>query len=427
MRGKLLSALSVSLVCILSGCGNAAQSSVPVLPQYSTESRVIGSTAESSEISETVNENGFYPEQPEQPAVTPNDEGYKRQDEAFTGFSGIPDITETPKLGNTQQNLTSCPSYCGLVCNNNGDVYYTALGYDNFLHRKKNGTDEVFLEKTVWGINIINGQMYCIMSTENPVQNYPGYKGGDIYRVDLDAGEMSLVLATKARGLAAFEDRLCFIYGSDDRGTVYSRVYECGLDGENIIERDGAFLGFVGEYYIGFDGFGENSCLINEKTDEKFRFTGSNMVYNFTVEDGYGYYQSGGTGLYRLDIKTGEAIPMMPDESFNNITYNTAPNKTVTYSAKGHYIGGHYILDGNAYLVDQEYAFKVSPDGETEIYLTPLKPGTGWFYIGLFGDGGKLYSMKYNLSLKRYKLVELQFTDEEIYDGIKTVKEFDLL
>ena len=47
--------------------------------------------------------------------------------------------------------------------------------------------------------------------------------------------------------------------------------------------------------------------------------------------------------------------------------------------------------------------------------------------MGLFYDNEKIYSIKYNLDLEQYKLVEVQFTDEEFAEGIKTLKEIELL
>lgn len=420
--------LSVLMVCIFAGCNGENEPAPPTLPQYGTESQS-GTIPEQTTVpeSEPQNENGFYPVEREQPVVSPDDEAYLRRDNTFTGFSGVEILSETPKLGNSQQNLTGYATYYGIVCADGDDVYYTALGYDNFLHKKSGGTDEVFLEKTVWGINIIGGQMYCIMNSEAPVQNLQSYSSGDLYRVDLETGEMSLLLATKATSLAAFEDRLCFIYDNGLNDTFYNRVYECDLNGENITEHDGAFLGFIGEYSVGFDEFGQNSCLIHETTGEKIRFTDSNLIYNFTTEGKYCYYQSGGAGFYRLDPSSGETIPMMPDKSFNTITYKVSETETVTHKTGGHFIGGHYILDGNAYLVDEEFAFRVTPDNKTEVYHTPLTASLGWHYTSLFGDGEILYSVKCNLSLKQYKLVGLQFTDEEYAEGIKTVKEIELL
>lgn len=415
---------------VLTGCTGEGKHVTPDLPQYGTESRsstIMEQTTDYAAEDEPRNENGFYPVEREQPAISPDDENHPRSDDSFTGFSGIEDLSETPRLGNTQQNLTGCPAYCGLVCADGDTVYYTALGYDNFLHKKTTQKDEVFLEKTVWGINIIDGQMYCIMNSTNPIQELSPYSHGALYRVDLKTGEMSLILATRACALAAMENKLCFIYDNGLNDTFYNRVYECDLNGENIAEREGAFLGFIGEYYVGFDEFGQNSCLIHEITEEKLRFTDSNSVYNFTTEDGYCYYQSGGSGFYRLDPNTGKNVPMMPDESFNTITCEISETKTETYKTKGHFIGGHYILDGNAYLINQDFAFKVAPDGETEIYHTPLESGKGWYYTGLFGDGETLYAVKTNLELKRYMLIELQFTDEEFSEGIKTVKEIELL
>lgn len=422
----LLSAFAVSL---LTSCAGASDPAAPVLPQYAAESKS-GTTAEQPTAAdpEYRNENGFYPIEREQPAISSGDENHPKTSDSFTGFSGIELLSEAPKSGNSQQNLTGCPAYCGIICADADVVYYTALGYDNFLHRKKDGKDEVFLEKNVWGINIIDGQMYCIMNSETPVQNLPPYSHGDLYRIDLETGEQSLILATKAVALAAFEDRLCFIYDNGLNDTLYNRVYECSLNGENITEHDGAFLGFIGEYFVGFDQFGQNSCLINEKTGEKIRFTDSNIVYNFTVEGKYCYFQSGGSGFYRLDPKNGETIPMMPDKSFDNITYKVSETETVTHKTNGHFIGGHYILNGSAYLVFDEFAFKVSPDGKTEVYHTPsLFSEQGWYYDGLFCDGEMLYTVKCNYDLKRYKLVGLQFTDEEFAKGIKTVKEIELL
>lgn len=419
--------LSVFIVYILTGCSGESKPIAPSLPQYGTESKTNTITEQTTiPESEPRNENGFYPVEREQPMISLDDENYPRTNDSFTGFSGIENLSETPKLGNSQQNLT--PSlYCGLICRDGDTVYYTALGYDNFLHRKKDGKDEVFLEKTVWGINIIDGQMYCITNSEIPVQNLPTKSYGDLYRVDLETGEMSLILATKALSLVVFVDRLRFVYDNELNDTFYNRVYECGLNGENITQCDGAFLGFIGEYAIGFDEFGQNSCLIQETTGKKTRFTDSNLVYNFTVDNGYCYYQSGGSVFYRLDPNNGESIPMMPDESFKTISYKVSETETMIYKTNAQYIGGHYILNGNAYLVFDEFAFRVTPDGETEVYHTPLKTGLGWYYVGLFGDEEKLYSVKYNLTLKQYKLVEIQFTDEEYAEGIKTVKEIELL
>lgn len=427
---KLLALLTLStfILSILTGCSGNGESDVPILPQYGAESQS-GAVADQGAPSEAgfQNKNGFYPAEREQPLISSDNENDLGTDDSFTGFSGIENLSETPRLGNTQQNLTGCPAYCGIVCADGETVYYTALGYDNFLHRKKDGKDEIFLEKTVWGINIIGGQMYCIMNSENPVQSLSLYSGGDLYRVDPETGGMSLILATKAIALAAFEDRLCFVYDNGLNDTFYNRVYECDLNGENITEHDGAFLGFVGEYSVGFDKFGQNSCLIRETSGEKVRFTESNSVFNFTVENGYCYYQSNGTGFYRLDAQSGETVPMMPDKKFNTISYHISDTKTETYKTEGHFIGGHYILDGKAYLVDQEFAFKVTPNGETEIYHTPLATIEEWYYAGIFCAGEKLYSVKYNFKLKQYKLVELQFSDEEFTDGIKTVKEIELL
>lgn len=411
--------LAVLILCLSSACSD--KSSAPVLPQYSAESKDTFSE-ESSSPSEAENENGFYPQESEQPVESPN------SDSSFTGFTGIKDLSETPRIGNTQQNLTSCPAYCGIVCNDGeSGVYYTALGYDNFLHRKKDGEDVVFLEKTVWGINIIGGHMYCIMNSAKPVQNLPPYSHGDIYRVDLKTGEMSLVLATRAKGLAAFENKLCFIYDNGMNDTFYNRVYEYELDNGGITPRDGAFLGFVGGYYVGFDEFGQNSCLINASTGEKLRYTGGNNVYNFTVDGGYCYYQVGGSCLYRLDPENGEEIPMMPDGEYNSITIQYSESEHEIITADGLFIAGHCIVEGSAYLVFDRVAFRVSPDGATEIFLTPINDKGGWFYVGLFTDGEMLYSVKNNMSEGRYILVGLQFTDEEAAQGVKTVKEIDLL
>lgn len=423
--------LSALTVCIFAGCNGENEPAPPTLPQYGAESKS-STTAEQTTApeSEPQNENGFYPVEREQPMISTYDENYPRTDDSFTGFSGVEILSETPVLGNSQQNLTGGGglSGIGLVCRDGDTVYYNALGYDDFLHRKKDGKDEVFLEKSVWGINIIGGQMYCIMNSEAPVQTLTTYNRGDLYRVDLETGEMSLILATKALSLAAFEDRLRFIYDNGLNDTFYNRVYECDLNGENITECDGSLLGFIGGYSVGFDEFGQNSCLINEMTGEKVRFTASNIVYNFTAEDGYCYYQSGGAGFYRLDPNSGETIPMMPDESYNTISYKVSETETAIYKTEGHFIGGHYILDGNAYLVFDEFAFRVTPDRETEVYYTPVMfSKTGWYYDSLLSDGEMLYSVKCNLSLKRYKLVGLQFTDEEYAEGIKTVKEIELL
>ena len=412
--------LGTCFLYALTGCRSGSESSVPVIPQYNTEIKT-GSSKETSEVSDIKSENGFYPEEQEQPIVSPN------KDDLFEGFSGIADLSDTPKLGNTQQNLTGSTSYCGIICKNDNDTYYTALGYDNYLHKKSGGKDEIFLESTVWGLNIIGGQMYCIMNSEKPVQNLPPYSHGDIYRVDLDTGEISLVLATRACALAAMENKLCFVYDNGLNDTFYNRVYEYDLDSGNIVRLNGAFLGFIGEYYIGFDQFGQNSCIINNATGDKVRFTDSNMVYNFTTDNGYCYYQSGGSGFYRLNPENGETAPMMPDDSFKRITINYSDGNSDVFETNALFIGGHYIFNGNAYIVDQEFAFKVTPDNETEIYHTTLNSGDGWYYECLFGDGERLYSVKTHLNKKQYKLVELQFTDEEYAEGIKTVKEIDLL
>ena len=416
------------MMFIFTGCNGDNSTAAPTLPQYSAESKS-STITEQATIPESQphhrNENGFYPVELEK-YHDPLDDEDSKYDESFTGFSGVDILFETPKLGNSQQNLTTS-LYCGLICRDGDTVYYTALGHDNFLHRKSGGTDEVFLEKTVWGINIIGDQMYCIMNSEIPVQNLPANSYGDLYRVDLKTGEMSLILATRAVSLAVFEDRLRFVYNNDMGSTYCNRVYECSLNGENITECNGAFLGFIGEYSVGFDEFGQNSCLINETTGEKIRFTDSNWACDFTTEGEYFYYQAGGSSLYRLNPQDGETIPMMPDESFKTISYKISETETMTYKTDAQYIGGHYILDGNAYLVFNEFAFRVTPDRETEVYHTPLNTDRGWYYDGLFSDGEKLYSVKYNLSLKQYKLVELQFTNEEYAEGIKTVKEIELL
>ena len=429
MKKKIISVvLGLFILYTISGCANNNESSAPVLPQYGTESKDSTITEQTTPTeSNPQSENGFYPVEREQPTLSAGDETHPTTDHSFKGFSGIENLSETPKFGNTQQNLTGSTSYSGILCNNGDDTYYTAIGYDNFLHRKNGGKDVVFLEKTVWGINIINGQMYCIINSEKPVWDLPPYSHGDIYRVDLDTGEISLVLATRACALAALENKLYFIYENGLNDTFYNRVYECDLNGENITERDGAFLGFIGDYSVGFDEFGQNSCLVNGATGEKIRFTDSNLVYSFTTEGEYCYYQSGGNGFLRLNPKNGEVTAMMPDESFNTIEYKISETKTETHETEGHFIGGHYIWEENAYLVDQEFAFKVTPDGKTEIYHTPLITGKGWFYTGIFGDGEKLYSVKCDLTLKQYILVELQFTDEEYAERIKTVKEIELL
>ena len=185
-------------------------------------------------------------------------------------------------------------------------------------------------------------------------------------------------------------------------------------------------MNFIGEYYVGFHEFAQNSCFINSVSGEKIRFTDKNNFLNFTYDEGYLYYRSG-SSLYRMDPISGETIPMMPDKSYNTISYKTSEIHTETYTVEAHHIGGHYILDGRSYLVDQEFAFRVSPDGTTEIFHTPLETGKGWFYMGMFYDNEKLYTVKYSLRFNQYKLVELQFTDEEFVEGIKTVKEIELL
>ncbi|MCM1333597.1 MAG: DUF5050 domain-containing protein [Bacteroides sp.] len=433
MKNRLISLiLSIFSVFAFSGCTAESPSAPPSLPQYGAQSvnDTTAITEQSTDTAETVlrDVTGFYPaEQEELPAILDGEEGYPKKDESFSGFSGVTLLSETPRLGNSQQNLTTS-LYCGIVCRDGEAVYYTAIGYDNLLHKKTKQKDEVFLDKTVWGINIVGGQMYCIMNSEAPVQNLPAYSYGDLYRVDLKMGEMTPILATKAISLTASEDKLYFVYDNHMINLDYNRVYECDLNGENITARHGAYLGFIGEYSVGYDDFGVNSCLINENTGEKVRFTDSNTVYSFMTEGEYCYYKLGGSGLYRLDPTNGETIPMMPDESFDTIAYQVSETETMIIDSGGHYIGGYCILDGDAYLVFDEFAFRVTPDGETEVYYTPAQfAATGWYYEGLFWDGETLYTVRCNLSLKRYKLVGLQFTDEEFAEGIKTVKEIELL
>ncbi len=103
-----------------------------MLPQYGTE---IGKTSSAdnfvSYADETENENGFYPQEREKPVENPD------SIENFNGFSGVRNLSEMPKFGNSQQNLTGCPAYFGVVCADEDTVYYTALGYDNFPQKNR--------------------------------------------------------------------------------------------------------------------------------------------------------------------------------------------------------------------------------------------------------------------------------------------------
>lgn len=416
---KIKSAKFISAILIiplLSAC--SPKKETPNIPQYNVDFQ--GTTSEFSKAAEVKKENGFYPEETEQPFDFPDN------DSSFTGFDGLGTISATPVLGNDQQNLTSDPAYCGIVCGKDGAVYYTALGYDNFLHKKENGVDEVFLEKTVWGINIIGGQMYCIMNSETPVQNLPPFSHGDIYKVDLKTGEMTLILATRACSLAALKDKLCFIYWNDLDSTVYNRVYECDLSGNNIKSKNAAFLGFVGEYTLGYDKFGQNSILINETGEEKLRYTDRNNIYSFTSEGEYFYYKPSGSSLYRVNIENGEKKAMMPAAKYRKVKIDYSETESEVINADT-YIGGYRICDEAAYIVFDRIAFKVLPNETSEVYMTPITASDDRYYEGLFSDGEMFYTVKSNYTKQQYKLIGIDFTDEKAAPGIKTVKEINLL
>ena len=346
----------------------------------------------------------------------------------FSGFNGVSINSPTPEFGNDQQHLAGTVSYPGLVCpdNNSGYTYYTALGYDNYLHRTKGGTDEILIKKTAWGINVINEKLYCIINSNAPVKDIMPYSFGDIYVIDLETKEEQLIMKTRASSLAVTENKMYFVYDTGTGDTFYNQVYECDLDGQNIVPVDSAFIGAVGNYHVAYNNVGENNFIENTGSDEKVQLTEYKEIYNFTgISNNECCYQFGGTGLRILDISNGDTVDMMPSKEYNKIMIND----TDSYSADGHFISGHYILNDNAYIVFGEIAFRIGKDGKTDIYYAPDNKSS--YYDSLYYDGVSFYTVKsvaMSPTSGKFKLVRIEF-DDEIYGGteLKTLKEYDIL
>ena len=406
MRRKLSALLLATLM--LAGCSQpeanapedstaSASASESELPYYGTTARTRATLPEPE-----IEESALIA--PEPPEIT------------FEGFE-LSELGESPELGNIGSNLGAW-SHNGIVCVDevSGCTYITAVGYDNKLHKFVDGKDAgVLLDKTVWGMNMLDGMLYCLIDSAEPVHQMTSVdRKGDIYRIDPDTGEAELILDTDAASLIIADGVLYYTSEYfDENDTLCYESRSCAPDGSGDKALGYHIIGFCGKYRVISDE--ESSgypVFFDPETGERISFTAKRNIACFMVSDGKAYYAGG--DVMELDLATGKERKLQAPQEF---CYGYAKLGEDVYSFfwKCHITNLEY---------PRERVTKFWTYYETTLYKAMnadvLSDGDRGYYASVFTDGSRIYTVKSNLSADTFMLIGFKFdhennTCEEVY------------
>ncbi len=322
-------------------------------------------------------------------------------------FTGLTDIGKTPKQGNIASNLGHF-AFSGLVCpdEERNCTYISAVGYDNLLHKFVDGKDEgVIFDKTAWAVNVWNGMIYCLADSDNPVLEFElgGFmntdNGGDIYRINPDTGEITLILDSNAVDLYIADGVLYYTKRSWGKPHLANfETFTCSPNGENTQSMGTAVIGFCGKYLAVYD----DECnyyaqFLNPETGERIPFTDEYGIRCFSVLGDKAYYCNG--SIFELDLITGAEREIGPPQDFCN-----------GYAVMGDDIYCGWIA---TFIVNPEFSreqiAKLWTHYESDLKRLENNRISAGYYEPYYTDGEHIYVVKQHPESGTFMLIELKY------------------
>lgn len=349
------------------------------------------------------------PETPSQssPTTLPQVEETSSTLDYLSDFKGIKSDYKTPSCGNLSINFKNESKLC-LVCpdTENGITYYVNYGKDNYIYQLKDKKNTLLVKKKANYLQIWNNELYFLQDSSE-VDNTDSFcYPQNIYKYNLDTGELSLVLDVSANWLYVNAEGIFYteVKINEENLTELITGYHLAFDSDTP-EKTG-YTNFIPykEYKLIYGSSGE-LVLHNTLTNQTYQMTSDYITNNqASISDNNFYYIHRGK-LCSLNLNTSKKVDY-------DVLHLGDRVKDIPV------ISSYCELNGTMY---------VTVWGST-LYMIDINRGTisemnvnGYGLLDLYTNGDKLFALaKYIPDLdekdkkERTMMVELIVTENEI-------------
>ncbi len=216
-----------------------------------------------------------------------------------------PEASNAEQYGNTKGNIQEA----GLICENNGILYYSDFNNNNYIYKTDGGKKTQLNSQPGYEINVMGDHIYYIDG-----------ETGSIYKMKTDGTENKKIFNKRADKPITTKDHLFFRVSSE---TAPGRLYRSDLNGENVKLLVDGMEDYVVNgnkiYYTDNNGFlyeadidGRHVIRLSDVKAADINYSGGNIYFG-NMDDGF--------KLYRMSIDSEEA-ELLVDKECRNINLN---------------------------------------------------------------------------------------------------------
>jgi hypothetical protein len=353
----------------------------------------------------------------------------------LSDFRGIKSEVETPVTANIGINMKQDYFYPNLVCPDpvNDIVYYINYGKDYYIYELNGETSTLIVAKKANYIQLWEGCLYFLAYKDDNASTYNDFDCKSIYKYDLKAKKLELILDTNATNLYVTSEGIYYVNKDflEDKTNFVIEGYHLDFYSNTPVKMDRLLFAKYKNNYLREQRRDPNDpndfgkiLLQSNNSDDEITVKNDSRRYNITISDNTLYYSTG-YYLYSLDLSNGnqkvydmtKADSMAESSEFSELDLKTMFSAYQGY--KNDIVISDYVtFKDNIYAAFfSNYLMKINKDGK--IVVAPIKDKAKIGIDGierLYSSGKRLFALgeKLNNNEVQREIIELIITGDDI-------------